>query len=100
MKSNSHNINPEQLVFLGTCSDPEIANIAEKSGRKFSYKRCCKLIKEQFPELHYDLALELYNPWEEKTSLIKHKGRRYLCFVHSQIDHVFYIDDGNFKIYK
>ena len=92
MKKNAHDIDANQLEFLGTCSDPKISRIAELPGRKFSYKRCCKLVKKAFPELYHDIALEFYNPWERSTNLIKHNGNRYLRFVHSQIDYVFLIN--------
>ena len=100
MKRNPHDIDADQLVFLGTCADRELSKIAEMPGRKFSYKRCCKLVKKAFPELYNEIAMEFYNPWERNTNLIKHNGKRYLRFVHSQIDYVFYINDGKFKIYK
>jgi len=93
MKKNPHDIDATQLAFLGTCSDPKISRIAELPGRKFSYKRCCKLVKEAFPLIYYDIAMDFYNPWENQTNLIKHNGKRYLHFINSMIDYLFLIND-------
>ena len=79
------------IKFIGTCSFKSIANIAAKSGRKASYKKACQTIKDTYPNLYHDLALDYYNPWEDDTKYIIHKGKKYLCVVHSQIDYLFLI---------
>lgn len=82
------------IEFVGTCSDPHIAKIAEIPGRKASYKKLCKEIKKQYPELHHSIALDFYNPWEDQTKYIKHNGKKYVCMVHSQIDYLFEIKEN------
>lgn len=77
------------VQFLGTCSDKKIANMAEKPGRKFSYKRACRMIKEFNSEMHYDLALDFYNPWGSNTNL---KKGNILHVEHSAIDYLFLVE--------
>ena len=81
------------IEFMGTCSDRGIATIAEKGGRRFSYKRLVKLVKEQYPGIYRDLALNFYNPWEDQSRKIFYNGRFYLNLVWSQIDHIFLITE-------
>ena len=80
------------LEFIGTCSDRAIAKIAEKKGRKASYKKTCREIKTQYPEMYEDLALNLYNPWENQTQYIMHNDTKHLCLVHSAIEYLFIIN--------
>ena len=80
------------LKYIGNCSDRAIAKIAEKKGRKASYKKDCREIKAQYPEMYHALALNYYNPWEDNTQYIMHNGEKYLCFVHSMTDYVFKIN--------
>lgn len=79
------------IQFLGTCSDPEIAEMAEKYGRPSSYKNSCKVIKINYPDIHYSLGMEFYNPWEDNTNIKVINGERILHIVHSQIDYLFKI---------
>lgn len=79
------------LHFVGTCADKEISTISEKPGKRYSYKRLCRLIKNQYPQLYHDLALEYYNPWWSQTNKIEYQNRSYLHLVHSQIDYLFLI---------
>lgn len=81
------------IEFVGTCSDPSIARIADKSGRKASYKKACRAILDTYPDMHYSLALEYYNPWEDDTRYILHRSKKYLCLVHSEIDYLFLIHE-------
>lgn len=83
-----HNI---KLRYVGTCSDPVIANIAAKGGRRFSYKRLVLLVKKQYPHIYEKLALEFYNPWESQSCKIKHGDKFYVNLIHSMIDHLFEI---------
>ena len=77
-----------RIEFIGTCISPEIGEISQKKGRKFSYKKAVKLIKEFYPELYASLALNFYNPWHYETKIIENK---YLHINHSQIDYLFLI---------
>lgn len=81
------------IEFVGTCTDPVIAEIAEMHGRKASYKKACRAIKQTYPKLHYELALDFYNPWEDDTNYIVHEGNKYLHIVHSMIDYLFLIHE-------
>ncbi len=76
--------------FIGTCSSPEIAELAEKRGRKFSYKKACKLIQSFDPLMYSDLALNLRNPWDHETNIILGK---YLHIVHSAVDYIFLFEN-------
>jgi len=78
----------EITEFLGTCSSKEIGDLAEKSGRKFSYKKAIALIKEYDLALYEALALHLFNPWHHNTNI---KQGNILHIVHSQIDYLFTI---------
>ncbi len=75
--------------FLGTCSSREISELAETRGRKFSYNKAKKLIKDYSPYLYNDLALDLRNPWEDNTNL---KKGSILHIVHSAIDYLFAVE--------
>lgn len=77
------------LEFIGTCSDREISKIAEKSGRRFSYKRLVKLIKEQYPDIYESLSLHLYNPWCDQSCKINYNNETYVNLIWSDIDHIF-----------
>lgn len=79
------------IEYIGNCSTPCIAKVAELPGRKASYKKACKAIKEQYPSIYNDLALDFYNPWEDQTKYIMHGKDKYLCLVHSQIEYLFLI---------
>jgi hypothetical protein len=79
------------IEFQGTCSDKGMSRIAEKGGRRFSYKRQVKLVKNQYPEMYEALSLHLYNPWENDSRKINYEGRLYLNLVWSDIDHIFLI---------
>lgn len=79
------------LEFIGTCSDREIAQIAEKGSRRFSYKRLVKLIKEQYPDMYKALSLDSYNPWWEQSHRINYEGELYVNLIWSDIDHIFKI---------
>lgn len=81
------------IEFIGTCSDRGIAKIAEIPGRKASYKKLCREIKRQYPDLYESITLDFYNPWEVQTQYIKHNGKKYVCMVHSAIDYLFEIKD-------
>ena len=59
------------LNFIGTCVSADIAKIAEKHGRPSSYKNACRQIKRDYPKLYEELALNLYNPWENETNIKK-----------------------------
>jgi hypothetical protein len=80
-----------ELHFIGTCSDKEVAEISLKSGKRFSYKKACKLIKEQYFDIYHALALDYYNPWSRNTKIITYNKREYLHIEHSAIDYLFQI---------
>ena len=79
------------IEFMGTCMSPGIAEVTNLKGRKFSYKKIVKMIKEKYPEMYYNLALEYYNPWEHHTKKIHYDGRYYLCMNHSAIEYLFLV---------
>ena len=73
----------EKLEFIGTCSSPEIAKIAESCKRPLSKKRMNRIVKEQFPDIYSSLSLDLNNPYEY------YQNNQYCNLVHSAIDYVF-----------
>ena len=75
--------------FLGTCISTEIGQFAETKGKKFSYKKSCKLIKNYSQDLYNELALHLYNDWYKETNIKTRKGQKYLHIVHSATDYIF-----------
>jgi hypothetical protein len=77
------------VEFMGTCVSQSIGELAETYGRKFSYKKACKLIKEFDYDMWYSLGLEFYNPWKNDTNL---KKDSILHIVHSQTDYLFKIE--------
>jgi hypothetical protein len=79
----------EITQFIGTCSSKEIGEMAEKRGKKFSYKKAVQLIKNYNVDLYNDLALNLRNPWQDETNIKKGK---ILHIVHSAIDYLFLIE--------
>lgn len=79
------------IKFIGTCSDPIISSIAEKPGRKSSYKNACRIIKEQYPSLYYNIALEFPNPWDYETNIKTINNQKYLHIIHSMVDYIFKI---------
>lgn len=84
------------IELAGTCSSQEIGDFAEKSGKKFSYKKACKLIQEYSTAIYNELALHLRNPWADNTNiktgtLYGNKGT-YLHIVHSTVDYIFLIE--------
>jgi len=80
------------LNFIGTCVSADIAKIAEKHGRPSSYKNACRQIKRDYPKLYEELALNLYNPWENETNIKKIGNERILHIVYSAIDYLFIIE--------
>lgn len=72
--------------FLGTCQSLEIAQLAEKKGRKASYNKAKKAIKEYDPDMYDYLALDFPNPWDHCTNI---KKGNILHIVHSAIDYLF-----------
>ena len=76
----------EIKYFIGTCVSKEISEIAEKPGKKFSYKKACNLIKEYDFELYNYLALNLRNPLDHETNI---KKDNILHIVHSAVDYLF-----------
>lgn len=83
-----------KIEFIGTCRRRDIAAIAEHSGRRFSYKRIVKLVKDQYPGIYESLSLDFYNPWEKDTRKIKIENKTYLNLVWSDIDHIFEVREG------
>lgn len=81
----------ETIQFLGTCSDPKISEIAKKYGKPSSYKNACKVIKNNYPNIYYNLTMEFYNPFEDNTNIKIINGERILHIVHSAIDYLFKI---------
>ena len=82
-------------LFLGTCINPKYAKIAEKCGRKISYSRAKNIIKKFSLDLYHNrLTMDFYNPWEEKTCIVKYNSNKYLCIVHSSIDYIFLLKDA------
>lgn len=75
--------------FLGTCSSKSIGELAEKKGKKFSYNKAKKLIKNYSFEIYEDLSLDLMNPWDYETNIKTIKDIKYLHIVHSAIDYLF-----------
>jgi len=71
------------MIFIGTCSSSNIAKIAESCKRRLDKKRMHRLVKEQYPDIYSDLALNLYNPYNY------YQNNKYYCLVHSSIDYVF-----------
>jgi hypothetical protein len=68
-----------------TCASINICKWEQlmKGARKMSYKKLIKLIKENIPALFKDLALDLYNPWNDST---KQTDTHYIL-VHSAIEY-------------
>jgi len=86
------------IEFLGTCASQSIGSLAEKTGRKSSYKNACKAINEYSPQLSTELALNLHNPWSEHTNIkngslmgCEFKNFKILHIVHSAVDYLFLI---------
>jgi hypothetical protein len=75
------------MEFIGTCSDFNLPTWERlmKGAKRFSYKTMCILIKEQYPEMYHDLALNLYNPWCRQT---KQTPTHYIL-VHSATEYFF-----------
>lgn len=71
------------MEFIGTCADKRISLIAEKCNRRLHKKKMNRMVKEQYPELYYALALNLYNPYSY------YQNDEYYNLVHSQIDYIF-----------
>ena len=77
------------IEFIGTCSDPRIAKLALKPGRKSSWNNAKRMIKNYSSKLYRELALDFWNPWDEDTNIKKIGNRKILHIVHSQIDYLF-----------
>ena len=77
------------LEFMGTCVSREISTLAEKYGRPSSYKNACRMIKESYPDIYHELALNLRNPWAYMTNTKTINGEKILHIVHSQTDYLF-----------
>jgi len=79
--------------FVGTCADIKIGKFAEKKGCLVSYKNAVKKIKEFDFNFYNELALNLRNPWADKTKIITgvlfNQHGRYLHITHSAIDYIF-----------
>lgn len=78
----------EIIEYLGNCSSIEIGTLAEKRGKKFSYKKACNLIKDYDKGFYDSLSLDLRNPWDHETNI---KKGNVLHIVHSAVDHLFII---------
>ena len=78
-----------EIEFIGTCVDRDIAKIASIKGVKFSYLKLNKLLKVQYPAIYDDLALDFYNPWQDKTKRVWENGHYYIVLNHSMIEYVF-----------
>ena len=78
--------------FLGTCSDKIIGELAQRYGRKVSYKYAMKLIKNFNHDVYNLLTPGYYNPWESETNVKRISGNKYLHVVHSAIDYIFKLD--------
>lgn len=78
--------------FLGTCASVEIGQLAEKNGRKSSYNKAKKAIKDFSTELYNDLMMDFFNPWHEHTNIKTIEGKKYLHVVNSCIDYLFLIN--------
>lgn len=74
------------VSFLGTCVSKDIAEIANKKGRKFPYSKAKKLVKAYDPDIYNALTMDFYNPYAEQTKIIQGK---YLVIVHSATEHLF-----------
>lgn len=77
------------MEFIGTCADFNLNewNNLMKGAKPFSYKKICKMIKEQYPEMYFSLALNLYNPWCQQTK----KTKTHYIMVHSATEYFFKI---------
>lgn len=72
------------MEFIGTCSDPHVARIAESCNRIANKKKLEKLVKEQYPDLYESLWLGRgHNPYKY------YQNKKYYDLVHSSIDYVF-----------
>ena len=85
------------LELIGTCSSRTVSEFAEKTGKKFSYKKACNLIKEYEPRLYNELALNLRNPWADdtniKTGAIEGQKGKFLHIIHSAVDYIFLLGE-------
>lgn len=71
------------MIFLGTCSNKEISKIAESCNRRLNKQKFNKKVKEEYPDMYYALALNMYNPFNY------YQNKKYYNLVHSSIDYVF-----------
>ena len=78
--------------FIGTCANVEIGILAEKKGRKYSYKNAKELIKKFDIFLYDSLNMDLINPYHEYTNIKNIKGIKYLHIINSYVDYIFKID--------
>lgn len=73
------------MTFECSCSDifVERWNELMKGARRASYARLVARIKRELPELYQELALNLYNPWENECK----QTRTHYILVHSGIEY-------------
>lgn len=76
------------IDFMGTCSSQEIGELAEKPGKRFSYKKAVKAILEYEPSFIEYFNIQFRNPWADNTNI---KKGNILHVVHSAVDFLFII---------
>ncbi len=85
----------EILQLIGTCSNNEIGEFAERNGRKSSWNNAKKAIKKFSRELYNDLSLDLNTYYEDytniKTGVLFGQKGKYLHVIHSAVDYIFLI---------
>lgn len=75
----------ENMYLYATCANIQLSewNALMKKAKKFSYKKLCKLIQEEIPELYNDLALQFPNPYDYKTM----QTETHYILVHSAVEY-------------
>ncbi len=74
----------KSLEYIGNCITLPIRFLEqlEDEATRANKKTINKLVKEHLPDLHYNLALNSYNPYNY------YKTKDYLILVHSSIEYV------------
>ena len=82
------------IDYIGSCTsnDLHISNILNHKGSSFSYNKAKKMLFEYDQLMYYNLALNYFNPWHNKTKIVKYNNNVYLIIVHSAIEYIFQID--------
>lgn len=61
------------MIYETNCTEISIDRWNElmRGARKVNYKRMCREIKKNLPELYKDLALDFHNPYAEQSRQTK-----------------------------